>query len=533
MISKPLSPLKKVGTVALGVVLCANMMLTAFAATPSSSVTVTMKGGSTHANGISAFDVVNGNGTFGAYRIMDLKTSLKEGDTCEGEHTESCFNYAYSINSKYQDVLDSIASAADTDGTPGVSDDELLAYLGDMSSDGDEIRTFADALYAQVKSMQVDATANESGVFEDIPQGYYLIAETALGTSPDSRSLVMLDTAGQLEITVNAKEDVPEMTKTVADTGSSSFTESVMAGTGETVTFKLEGTLPSNLSGYQSYKYIFHDTLSSGLTYNTGSMQVKVGNADVTSYFTATTDCSDSCSVEFGCDNILSEDFIVASGLSEDSVITLTYTATVNNGADLGNPGNPNTAALEFSNDPYDQSSTDKTPVDQANVFFTALQITKTDGSSNPLNGAGFTLSKWNGEDYVALSAADVSGNIHTFSGLGDGQYKLEETTVPNGYNKADDIVFVIGDATYTGDDVKVAQTLASFSVKDTGGSPIAAMSVSADTGIISTTIENLTGSILPSTGGVGTYVIYGAAAILLIGGIILVIVRKKNDKEA
>ena len=532
MFRSPSHFLKKAGATALGAALCFGMAIPAFAA-PADSVTITMVGGSNRPMYInSANGSVSGHGTFGAYRIMDLKTSLKEGDSCEGEHSDSCYNYAYSINSKYQSVLNTVAAAADTDGTSGVSNEELLAYLHGMTSDSDEIRTFADSLYNQIKSMGVDATADGEGKFNDIPQGYYLIVETALGSSPDSRSLVMLDTAGQLDMTVNAKEDVPELTKTVADTGSSSFVESVMAGVGEQVTFKLNGTLPSNLNGYQTYKYVFHDTLSAGLAYDEGSFKVKVGDKDVTSFFTADKDCSDGCSVAFRCDNILSEEFIAAAGLNAESEITLTYTATVQSGAVIGNPGNPNTASLEFSNDPYIQSSTDETPDDQANVFAAALEITKTDGSGNPLTGAGFTLSKWNGSSYEAVAAASVSGHVHTFSGLGDGKYKLEETTVPDGYNKADDIIFVIGEATYDGSNAKVAQTLSNFTVKDDEGSAIGTMHVTANTGKVVTTIENRTGSLLPSTGGAGTYLIYGSATILLAGGVVLIMMKKKQNKE-
>lgn len=522
MFNNPLCSLKRAGSVGLCAAMCAGLIVPAMAV-PSDTVTIHMDNGSN----ISFIDMdISGSGTFGAYRILDLKTSLKEGDDCEGEHTEDCYNYAYSINDKYQAALEAVAQAADTDGTPGISDDEILEYLGDMESDGDEIRAFADDLYREVKGLGVDETANGRGQFTDIPQGYYLIAETAPGASPDSTSLVMLDTAGQLEITVDAKEGVPELTKTVADTGSSTFVESVMAGKGEQVTFKLEGTMPDNLSGYQSYHYVFHDTLSSGLTYDAGSMKVMVGSNDVTSFFTANQDCDDGCSVAFGCDNILAEDFLLAAGmLTSDSKITVTYTATVTDAVVIGNPGNPNTAALEFSNDPYIQDSTDQTPNDQANVFAAALEITKTDGAGNPLNGAGFTLSKWDGSKYVALDAASVSGNVHTFSGLGDGQYKLEETTVPDGYNKADDIIFTIGDATYSGDNVKVAQTLSGLSVEDEDG----VLSVTVNTGRITATIENLTGSLLPSTGGAGTYLIYGGAAVLLAAGVTLLVVKSKR----
>ena len=129
------NPLKKAGAAALCAALCASLTIPAFAA-PASSVTIHMDRGGIMPMGMG----VEGTGTFGAYRILDLKTSIKEGDACDGEHTESCYNYAYSINSKYQSVLNTAAAEADTNSDDVVSTEELLSYLGGMTSDSDEIR---------------------------------------------------------------------------------------------------------------------------------------------------------------------------------------------------------------------------------------------------------------------------------------------------------------------------------------------------------------------------------------------------------
>lgn len=528
---KKKNAMRRAASAVMGAALCVSMALPSFAMTPANFVNITMRG----ATGGSMFSdgSVSGSGTFGAYRIMDLTTSLKAGDTCTGEHTKDCYNYNYAINSKYQAALNAAAAGAEKDGVSGISDKELLDYLGAMENNGDAIRTFADALYRQVRSLDVDKTANEAGKFLNLPQGYYLIAETGAGTSPDSRSLVMLDTHGELEMTVTSKEGVPELTKTVADTNSNTFEESVMAGINEEVTFKLEGSLPKNIFDYGFYKYAFHDTLPAGLAYVDGSMKVTFGGVDVTEFFTANKSCADNCTICFACANLLGNDIMdkAGAGLDQSSKIVVTYNAKVTDAVRLGNPGNTNKAELEFSNDPYDESSTDKTPEDVASVFAVKLEVDKTDANGNPLTGAGFTLSKWNGTEYVALGAASVAGNIHTFSGLGDGKYMLSETTVPSGYNKAEDIVFTIGDDTYNGDNVKVAQTLKSFTVTNEEGAVISTMNVDVGNGMVRTVIENRSGSQLPSTGAAGTYAIYGTAVVLLAAGVTIFVLKKKSDK--
>lgn len=131
---------------------------------------------------------------YSAYRLLNLTTSLKGdcGHGAEGEHTDECWNYAYTVNEKYRTVLQAVCGEeADTDGTPGVSDSEIIAYIGGMADNGDEIRAFADEIYEQAAELGADYT--DSGkTFADVPQGYYLITESTLAADPDSRSLVML-----------------------------------------------------------------------------------------------------------------------------------------------------------------------------------------------------------------------------------------------------------------------------------------------------------------------------------------------------
>ncbi len=97
-----------------------------------------------------------------------------------------------------------------------------------------------------------------------------------------------------------------------------------------------------------------------------------------------------------------------------------------------------------------------------------------------------------------------------TFSGLGVGTYKLEETKVPAGYNKMKDITFSI---TFNKDSKE--------------------FSTSGGLGSLVATIDNFSGSTLPSTGGIGTTIFYIIGGILVIGAAILLVTKKRMSKEA
>lgn len=70
----------------------------------------------------------------------------------------------------------------DKDGV--ASDDEILSYLGSLNDNSDGIRSFADAVYAQVKDMTADETSNTNNKFPAVDQGHYLIVEKTTAADP-------------------------------------------------------------------------------------------------------------------------------------------------------------------------------------------------------------------------------------------------------------------------------------------------------------------------------------------------------------
>lgn len=137
---------KKAASIMLSLLMIAAMMVPAFA------VDITIDG-----TGMS----------YSAYRLLDLTTNLKSShEAHDGDHTTACYNFAYTVNSKYRAVLQDIVKDANNVDT--VSDTEIIDYIEDQST-SEAIRAFADNVFAKVKSMNADETAADK-VFNNVEQ---------------------------------------------------------------------------------------------------------------------------------------------------------------------------------------------------------------------------------------------------------------------------------------------------------------------------------------------------------------------------
>lgn len=450
--------------------------------------------------------------------------------------------FAYTINNTYRTALETVTRKTD--------DAEIVAYISVMASNGDDIRAFADAMYAQVKGMNADKTS-ENGVFTGVDQGYYLIAETTLGDTSDTYSLVMLDTAGQTNITVDTKEDKPTLTKKVKETNDSTgyvsgWQDGADYDVNDAVPFMLTGTVSNKYASYKTYYYAFHDKMSNGLTFIPGSVVVKIDDQTVSNGYTVVTD-----NLEAGCTfEVVFADLktVVADDgktvVTPSSKITVEFSATLNDGCVIGKPGNPNEAKLEYNNNPYYEDEgkpddTSETPWDKVIVFTYKADVNKVDKEGNALEGAGFTLYKWNKESngYVEVKAIAVAPGQTTFKfeRLDAGQYKLEETTVPAGYNKAEDVIFTI-EAAYDTD--ATDPELKTIVVKDKNNDVIsdetadATFSVNVEQGKVVTSVVNNSGTELPSTGGIGTTIFYVLGGMLVVCAVVLMVSKKRMSAE-
>lgn len=489
--------------------------------------------------------------SYNGYKLLSLTTSTDEDENV---------NYAYTVNEKYRSVLQNqvFTAAEETFWTnnggskpsaaTGVTDTQILAYLGTLTSDSGEnpgtLRGFADDLYKAITaaSLAADETAHNA-TFNDVDQGYWLIADvTDLEGSGEANSLVIVDTKGEDSITVTPKTDVPKVEKKVKEENDSTgdvtgWQDGADYDIGDDVPFQLTGTMPSNIASYETYEYIFHDDLSNGLRLNEDSIVVKIGDETLTKGqdYTVNTSPSDAAS---GCDfEIVFTDILSVNGvtITKDSKVVVEYTAELTQDAVIGNNGNPNKVYLEFSNNPYDEG-TGQTPEDKVTVFTFKLDVDKVDKDQQPLKGAGFTLYKYDADakNYVPVGS-EVEGDQMTnfaWSGLDSGKYKLVETTIPAGYNKADDIEFTI-EATYTTSGAD--QTLTGLVVKNADGTETISgegdgftFTATVANGTVATDVVNTTGLELPETGGMGTTIFYIIGGVLVVGAGVLLIVRRR-----
>ena len=243
-----------------------------------------------------------------------------------------------------------------------------------------------------------------------------------------------------------------------------------------------------------------------------------------------------------------------AFGAGNKAVITVEYTATLNENAVLGSAGNPNVVYLEYSNNPnwdvsFDENGkpenpgedgkdndgdgeideedekkepTGETPEDKVIVFTYKLTVNKVDEQKNPLAGAGFTLYKKNAAgEYVQVGEELFGAELTTFEwkGLDDGDYKLEETTTPAGYNTIAPIEFTItAEHDLESDDPQLI-------VLD--GGDLFTGEVDTDD-ILSADVENKSGITLPETGGIGTTIFYVLGGLLVLGAVVLLITKKR-----
>lgn len=534
----------------------------------------------TNKTNITISDATNGD-EFSAYRLLNLTTSAEGATT----------NYSYTVNNKYQTVLKQAINELNGDaaGAP-TTDAEIIDYItknvaSNDSTDATKVtaRKFAETVRTKItsdSSITADETTtkteSQEAQFTNMDQGYYLIVQTAAaGTDGNTMSQVILDTHGQSATNVTVKKDSVSLTKKVQENqdgvnnpAADNWQDGADYNIGDMVPFQLTGTLPTDYANYNAYKYVFHDSASNGLTFNADDAELKVYavNHGVKTELKKAADASDATGYNVIATGLTGETFQVQFAdlkqaqaaessetvtINKDTKIVVEYKAKLNNDAKRGAMGNPNEAWLEFSNDQYNTgegSPTGKTPHDKVIVFTFDIVVNKYKNQVDPehkLNNAGFTLYK--STDGVSWTEAQElkkdtnSTNVFQFTGLDSGYYKIEESKVPDGFTKADDLIFKVV-ATYDTDSAD--PSLTKLEVKDASDNVISTgenakftltgISYDGSTSAnaqINTDIVNKSGSQLPSTGGMGTVLLYvaGIAVFVLAGATLVMALRRRN----
>ena len=524
--------LKKLASILLVLVMVLSVTTTAFAANVSNETNHSYNAyqifsGTQADNSVPLGDVAWGSGINGAAFLAELKTDtrfVKEGTN----------------------IFASCTTAAD-----------VAAVLGGYSDKSDEANAFANVAAKHLTTTFTEIAANASTV--DLAAGYYLLVDTSAPGKGDAMNSALLQVTNKGNITIEKKYEVPTVNKSVKDTDTK-WGEAADWEIGSNVPFQLVGTLPTNFADYETYKYVFHDTLSAGLQYN-GDVKVYVQNGEdkteITNGFTV--DPTEAATAGGGTLTVTFTDLKTVAGVTATSKIVVEYTAKLLSTAVIGKPGNKNKVYLEYSNNPNHtgEGTTGNTPTDEVLVFTYELDVTKVDGqnANKKLANAEFVLLNNNKTkvakvtdgklvEWVGVPAAGEDGTItypagttltsgadgkFAIAGLDAGSYYLRETKAPAGYNLLKNDISVTIIATLDKTENNPALTELKLSVKDDKtGAEATENNGSVDTGIVATDVVNNSGAQLPETGGMGTTLFYVLGGILVLVAIILLVTRKR-----
>lgn len=404
----------------------------------------------------------------------------------------------------------------------------LAAVVG--SSDADKLAVIEQ--YANLSENGMDTVSASKSI--QVAAGYYLFKDTTTGISGNT---YIAEVVGN--VLIKAKNShVPGFEKKLKDKNDT--TENDFGGwqdvadhdIGDVIPFKLEGTVPGDYTEYTSYYFAFHDEEEAGLTFNPESVKVSVDGDEIKTGFVVETSPTDRCSFEVVFSNLKDIEAVHAG-----SVIRVEYTSTLNPNAVIGGNGNLNKAQLEYSNNPRDTNSKDKTVWDNVVVFTYQVVVNKyanSVGENNKLKGAEFTLTKKlkDSTPKVITAVKYEDGVQFIFKGLDDGEYTLTETVTPEGYNTIDPITFTVTATHVTewdGEGVR-GDLITAF----TGNAAPGEITFTSDkgTGALTTNVINKSGTTLPSTGGMGTTVFYVVGGGLMAVAVVLLVTKKRMENK-
>ena len=328
---------KRIASVLLALVMALSLITTAFAAGETGSITID--------------NAVVGK-TYTIYRIFDLNS-----------HNNDYTAINYKVSTKW--------AAFFQDGAKGhdyvtIDDQGYVTW----KASANQVAFAADAYaFAQAEHIADDGkkTADSSTVkFENLTLGYYLV-QSDLGV------LCSLDTT-MPDVTIKEKNSKPTVDKQVQENSNSNWGDTNDANIGDTVNFKTT----INVVDGQPKNYVLHDKMSDGLTFDAGSVEVKIGDRTLTpgSDYTLIANPKDGCTFEIG---------FKENVLKPNDVVIVTYSATLNEKAVIYPEPNTNETKLV-----YGEGS--ETTWDETKTFTYQFDLVKTKTDKTVLDGAEFKL---------------------------------------------------------------------------------------------------------------------------------------------
>lgn len=495
--------IKKIAAIMLSIMMVLGMASVVSADSATSGTSTDTKGKITINSAIAGQ-------TYKIYRILELES-----------YNTTAESYAYKATSKWNTFIQS-ADIKDIYVTIDANGYVTWKNNADVAEFAQKALAYAKVTPVAAENDATVAEGNNTVTFENLDLGYYLVGSSA-------GALCGLTTTNN-EVTIQEKNGVPSVDKKVQEDSkigtADEWSKNNTADIGQIVNFQ---TTITAQPGAQNY--ILHDKMDEGLTFDTNSVQIKLKKSGETAenIVTATNNYEVKTS---GLENpnpctfhvVFTQDF--CNTLAENDKIIVTYSATLNENAVIAGEGNKNNTWLKYGDNKETTHDTTTTKTFELPVF----KYTKDGETETALAGATFTLSKdAKGSTpikLVSVSEDDTTGDIYrvaktgetgtvtavttkasgkfTIKGLDADTYYLTETKQPDGYNKLSAPIKVV--------------------IADNG-------SITVDNGTSSVTevkVLNKTGSILPSTGGSGTTMIYILGAILVLGSSVVLITKKR-----
>lgn len=429
-------------------------------------------------------------------------------------------------------------------------------------------------LKAALKTWAESATATDSAVvtdgdtdliFRNLPYGYYVVtasheedgetitksAITVTSTDPDAS----IYDKNATEITV--KKEVEEESYSIGDTvrytatfGTTNYVDE--DGTPkQVVNYVIKDTLPEFLSGVKVTKILI------GLGEDTTAYtEYKVDN-EVPQFNNKT------IVIPWATEG---DDGKYTSNYAQGSTIVMMYEATLTSTTNI-NADDTNTVSIQpyvVNPDNPENPEPWKEPIEDTAVIRTyAAAIQKTDDAGNALNGATFKIKGLTVEEvteegvehsgiYRVVSYdpsaestvesmemfTDKDGKLYIIGLSEEVALVVTEFKAPDGYNKLTttetlnaqkltEEVFETSGTRYYDEDGNLVKEEINSSSDKTVDKNLSDLDVNA------LKIKNNKGSLLPSTGGIGTTIFYIVGAALVIGAAVLLVTKKRMSKEA
>lgn len=382
---------------------------------------------------------------------------------------------------------------------------------------------FAKAALAYATSKGISASgsvtvaeSNKTDVkITGLEEGYYVV-DTNVGT------LCSLGTVTD-NVEIAEKNEQPELEKEVQEDSDNSYGSSNDASIGQVVNFR---TTITAQDGAQNY--VMHDTMTNGLTFDKTSVKVKLNSADVdASKYGVIENPSDGCTFEVK----FADDF--CNSLDANNKIVVEYSATLNENAkvnDFDTDDNENTAKLT-----YGENGEFNTVPSKTETKTYGFDLIKTDNDGNlvgntEIGNAEFTLwdAKTGGNEikviydntlnaYRPIKSGETGTHIvatngrATIKGLDSGNYYLQEEVTPKGYNTLDGRQEIALNASN-----KTTYESGKYNQAENGG----------------VQVINVSGTLLPSTGGIGTTIFYVVGGGLMAAAVVLLVLKKRGENN-